>query len=347
MDGAADACALRTEKRAYPGIDVLRLVCALLVLLMHVVPSLAVVYLPPPGSRLLDGVSVTDLIKSVTAIGVPFFFITSGFFLGTGLHRAEDRTGYFFRWFKRLFLMYCIWTVLTLPVFIYDLSLSKPGIGPLMVVLYVLRAFFLSGSMGIYWYLLSLLCAGVLVFIADGHRVFRIILYVCAVVLFVIGLLYEAGLLPRLLDDFIHVVFGSERNFLNVGLFFMCLGYFMSGRTERLPKLPFLLPLLGVLLVMTVADCFVLRVDLVYPFTAFVLFLIGLVWQPGIKQETALRLRRLSTGIYLLHFPFIILFDFNLERGILLDYAVTLAFCLIVFSLAQLLPKKVKGLVFG
>ena len=51
--------------------------------------------------------------------------------------------------------------------------------------------------------------------------------------------------------------------------------------------------------------------------------------------------------LYLVHFPFILLFDFYLIKGTLLDFLVTLLFCMLVFILEKIfIPKKYK-FVFG
>ncbi|MCQ2429782.1 MAG: acyltransferase [Clostridia bacterium] len=323
-----------TEKKLYPGIDILKLVCAMLVLFMH--------------TYCYDAGTAGAVFKSITNIGVPFFFIASGFFYGKGLARAEDKRAYFIRYFERILWMYVIWTVLSLPAYIYDLLVTKPELGPVMLILYLVRAFFLTGSMGVYWYLLSILYISVVLYIVYGHPQLTVPLYVVSVLLFIVGVIYEGGLLEdNLIGTAIHVIFGSERNFLTVGLFYMCIGWFLSGRDLRLPPMPVLLVLLAAGIGLIVADHFILPVDFCHAFAALILFLIGIAWNCPIPKKAASFVRRLSTGIYLLHFPFIIVFDLYLKKGTLIDLPVTLAFCLVVYGLCQLLPEKVRSLVFG
>ena len=325
---------METNKKLYPGIDILKLVCAMLVLFMH--------------TYCYDAGQIGMAIKAVTNIGVPFFFIASGFFYEKGLDRAEDKRAYFIRYFKRILWMYVIWTVLSLPAYIYDLLVTKPELGPVMLILYLVRAFFLTGSMGVYWYLLSILYISVVLYFVYGHPQLTVPLYVVSVLLFIVGVIYAGGFLnDNLIGIAIHVIFGSERNFLTVGLFYMCIGWFLARRPLKLLPMPILLCLLAVGIGSIVAEYFFLPISFCHSFTAVILFLIGIEWDCPLKPETSTRIRSLSTGIYLLHFPFIIAFDLYLKNGSLIDIPLTLAFCLVVYSLAQLLPEKVRKLVFG
>ena len=61
----------------------------------------------------------------------------------------------------------------------------------------------------------------------------------------------------------------------------------------------------------------------------------------------SLQMRKLSVGLYLLHCPFILSFDFYLRKGTLLDFPLTLAFSIIVFySLSRFAPR-LSAVLFG
>lgn len=323
----------RIEKKLYSGIDILKLVCAVLVVFLH--------------TYCYDFGIVGGVLKFITNIGVPFFFIASGYFYEKGLSRAENKRQYFCRYFKRIFFMYCIWTALSLPAFIYNLVTTK-GYGVPMLCLYVIRAFFLTGSMGVYWYLLSLLYVSFILYYVRIHPKLELPLYIVAVIMFIFGLVYNEGLLVNNMFGILtHVVFSSERNFLMVGLFYMCMGWLISAKNPRLPSMPILLIALSCSIGLMVADFFWIPLSVSPAPAALCLFLVGLKWDCRISPKSSYRIRSLSTGIYLTHFPFIILFDLYLEKGTYIDLPLTLLVCLVVYSLAQLLPENVRKLVFG
>lgn len=83
---------------------------------------------------------------------------------------------------------------------------------------------------------------------------------------------------------------------------------------------------------------------------ATLLFLIAI----NINQETfklksySTQMRQLSTAIYLEHFPFILLFDFYLRRGTMIDFSMAILFSIVCYyGLKRILPKKALGILYG
>lgn len=59
-------------------------------------------------------------------------------------------------------------------------------------------------------------------------------------------------------------------------------------------------------------------------------------------------LRKLSTALYLSHFPFILLFDYYLKRGTYIDFLATVLFSLVTFFfLKGILPIKYFKTLYG
>ena len=76
-------------------------------------------------------------------------------------------------------------------------------------------------------------------------------------------------------------------------------------------------------------------------------FAVALSFRFDCLSRVSLELRKLSVGIYLLHCPFILSFDFYLRRGTLVDFPVTLAFCFIAYySLTRIMPQ-LSSVLFG
>ena len=70
-----------TEKHLIPGLDLFKLIGAFLIVYLHTYNR--------------DwGVTGNWFLHVIASIGVPFFFIVSGFFYGKGLHRTNFSIDY-------------------------------------------------------------------------------------------------------------------------------------------------------------------------------------------------------------------------------------------------------------
>ena len=321
------------EKKYYPWIDAAKLLCALLVLYMH--------------TYCFDGGIVGRWVKeAISSIGVPFFFIVSGFFYAQGLNRSDDPRAYFKKYFVRVLKMYLIWSVLVTPVSIWNTYIAK-GDEPLWFqALRYFRGIFLSGSLGVYWYIHSLVINSAILYWAHSRRKTTLV-FAASIVFFIVGVLYNSGLFSgSLIHRAIHVVFGSERNFFTVGLFYMMIGYLLRGHTEGRVKVGLTLLLISLLIETFLLLCTPLR--FMHAPAAIGLFLVASGCSRKLDPKISLTMRRLSTAIYLIHFPFILLFDYYLCRGTLIDFPCTLAFSvLLYYLLKRLLPSKWFQAMFG
>lgn len=317
-----------SQRRNYPAIDVAKVICAILVVFTH--------------TYCFDGGVVGAWFKSnLSTIGVPFFFIVSGYFYSCGLECAQDKKEYFKQYFVRIATMYIIWSIITLPVSWLNYATAHPEWPVALKILSLVRGFFLSGSCGVYWYLLSLAINSVILFWTDAHKKERLVYFIGALG-FAIGVLYSAGILDgTILYSVIHVLFGSERNFLNVGLFYMLIGYAMRNTSflEK-QKLGPVLIMAGSLIVASILAKYT-RLRFMHAVTAFGLFLFCMRVTPPIGSKTSMMLRKLSTAIYLIHFPFILLFDRYLKKGTYIDFPLTILFSVCCFLIIEyILPKK-------
>lgn len=321
-------------KKIYPWLDTAKLTCALLIVYMHC-------YCYDLGGL---GLWIRDI---VSAVGVPFFFITSGYFFSKGFMSAESQKRYLGRYVKRIIIMYTVWSVVTIPVAWMNLGFAHPDYGILMKITYLIRGFFLSGSLGIYWYLLSLICGTPIIFYFHSKRKTKL-LSVVAVVLFMIGILYNGGMLNNTpLYTIIHVIFGSERNVLNVGLFYLCIGYLIGQYEEKLPKLPVIYVCL--LAVSLLIDTYLNNIGslrFMQAFSAFSLFNFCRVLKVNLPDTVARKCRSISTAIYLTHFPLILVFDYYLKRGTWVDFLTVTLISIALYEIVRkiLPPKMVKSL---
>lgn len=320
----------------YRGIDILKFICALFVVYLHT-------YCFEP-----EGKAIHDLCSP---LGVPFFFIASGFFFAKGLKRNNEAPlQYVKKYVQRVTVMYLLWTLLSLPVAWMNLSIAHADYAWWMKCIYLVRCLFLTGSVGIYWYVLSLIYNSVIIYFADKYKWMRW-LYLASIILFAIGVVYSSGAISgSFLYNIIHVGFGSERNFLNVGLLYMCIGYYFANHSfSGLLSNKYLW--LALLLVVLCYEYFVASTfsSVIFQLPASIcLFLFGIHWCPRISDSLSLQLRKWSTIIYLSHFPFILVFDYYLKRGTLIDFTCAILFSVGLFYIFRwLLPEKVVKRLFG
>lgn len=244
--------------------------------------------------------------------------------------------------------MYSIWTILTLPISWMTITRAHPDYSVVLQIVYLIREFFFSGSLGIYWYLLSLLYGCIIIYLLDRHHMLKIGVYV-AMVLFAMGVILNCGIgWDSWYGKITHVVFGSTRNPFNEGIFYMLVGFGISRFDFRIRPL-----FSSILLIFSTIIAYLLflhtRIQLMQLFMAFSFFMLTIeIELTSISNRTSLLIRQLSTALYLLQFPFMLLFDFYLRRSTIIDYSVTLSFCILTYTLCKLiLPSKVNRILYG
>lgn len=132
----------KTESKiCYRGIDVMKFIMALFVVVLHTHPF----------------VDVNDTFNFLTAdiIGrtaVPFFFAATGFLLEKQIGQQKEKREIIAPYIRKLLILYCIWTMVYLPIIIYDKIIVSDT--PLTYdVFAIVRDFFFVGSYAQLWYL--------------------------------------------------------------------------------------------------------------------------------------------------------------------------------------------------
>ncbi len=210
--------------RAYTGIDAFRMVAALLVVAIHTAP--------------LGDVNPTAdfiLTRVIARVAVPFFFMTSGFFL---FGRCSDRRAALMAFLKKTSAIYLAAILLYLPVNLYNGYLSEPNL-----LARLARDLLLDGTLYHLWYLPASM-AGALIAYGLIRR------FGCGRALALAALLYAAGLLgdsyyglaaqiPGLRELYTawFEVSAYTRNGLFFAPVFFVMGALLAGRgSQRLPK---------------------------------------------------------------------------------------------------------------
>ena len=207
--------------------------------------------------------------------------------------------------------------------------------------------FLISGSLGIYWYILSMLYVTVIFFFCEKYQKNNW-MYFIAFLLWIVGMLYDSKFNTHTgVYTFIHVVFSSSRNFLNVGLLYMSVGHYFAKHKINI-SLPWTIVIVIITWILKYYDYELLFVPFGNLLIATSLFLLSHKLQMKWLAKYSLHVRKLSTAIYLGQFPFLLVFDFYLRKGTLLDFSLAVLFCVVLYILViKFLPKKWSDIIYG
>ena len=290
-------------KKQYSGIDIGKLICAILVIAAHTHPSLSNLWLDRG-------------VKLLLKLAVPFFFTATGYLLID--HLDKERLS---KYVRRILVLYLIWSLIYLP---FKWPLSNP-----------LRAIFITGVNSHLWYVPALVFSVVVVYLL--HKKLRItqILVIASVFIIVGALLFTyEPITSKLIGSGGDWVFRlldiiKPRNGLFYGFFYVALGAFLKQKKER-PKVFYcVLLVVGLALVAIEGLIAVNKLHtnstvlwLTCPIAVAGFFMICKTTE--FKFETTI-VRKMSSMIYFSHYIWIyILAWFGIERGMILFICVTM-----------------------
>ena len=136
-------------------IDLLKFICAILVIIIHIKPFGNVV------SKSISDCLNFGLQNYLARIAVPFFFVSSGFFLYKKSSIKDFDITYSIQYIKKLFRLYFTWTIIYLPLIIRDLLKDEQGINHAILIFF--RNSIFTGSFVHLWFIPALIFAVVLV----------------------------------------------------------------------------------------------------------------------------------------------------------------------------------------
>jgi len=214
------------NRKYYPAVDIMRLVCAILVIINHTNPLRPQFPLPN-----------FILINVFGRISVPFFFISAGYLLAQSLKdRGND---YFKKYIFSLIRLYAIWFVIYLPFGLMRIHEIIPGtITPLLGVGIFIEAIFLHGSYFHLWYLAALIVGLVILYFFQKRFAIKYLLII-GVILFIFGLsetyidLYQMIPVINKASEFYFKWFYTTRNGIFFALIFLALGFDLHQEQSR------------------------------------------------------------------------------------------------------------------
>lgn len=334
---------MRGNVKTYDTVNILRIVCAYLVIILH--------------TKAFD--SFGDAVRIFTSeficrIAVPFFFITSGYFLYS---KISDE-GYFRKYLKNIIKIYVIVTIIYsifyLP-FIYGTFIDQ-GIG------YTLKVFLVNGISNSLWYFPALIISVAFVYIFLRKNLINTLI-VISICLLLIGLMGDSyyGLIRE--TPFIHIIdsynyiFDKTRNGITFGVPFITIGALINRYqlNEKIRK-PLILFILFVIVYSV--EVYVLAITQIskdhnmYVSLALIvpiIFIMALNSKLTISDDTSKYMREMSLWIYALHelLLSIVIFLKILSENTILNYLLIcgittlIAFIITKFKLKKVVLNKV------
>ncbi len=216
---------VQTNKKCIPSINLMRLICAFMVIAIHIVPfndsNYKVKFI---------------LIEVVPRIAVPFFFVVSGFFFSKNLEQNNKAI----RYIKKILFTYIIWSSI---YFIYDYIIKVIPLGISLITMiksYIVDYIFFGPSNHL-WYFHALIFCLIITLICYRYGNLTK-LYILSFLLYCVGLLgcsyYGIGInIPILNKLYFYSDFISIRRIFLMGFPYFMLGYFIKVKSNFVKKI--------------------------------------------------------------------------------------------------------------
>ena len=298
----------------YQAMDVMRCVMAMLVVALH----------SQPLSQIWPRVDLF-IVEVLGRLAVPFFFLASGFFFfrkiehsnGKMLRESAD-PGRLKTYLVRLLRMYAIWSVIYLPLVIYQWGKNENGIT--VNLLFLLRNTLFTGAVGHLWYFTALMFAVLALWMLLRYVHIHYILGL-ALVLYLVGmfdLAYSVFIRDTVLQHLFgayNLVFATTRNGLFFGLLFVAVGAKLSWMDTAKFRPAVVAPLLAAVLAVMFYEVSALKsagwehgfdtyLSLVPAAVLLFVFLLN-VGRGGRERPIYTYLRNASLLIYVSHIAFL------------------------------------------
>ena len=240
--------------KQYQGIDILKFILANLIIVLHCAPLSAYTYY---GNLLLS--------NGIARMAVPLFFCISGYFFFSKIDRETLPEKMLWKYEKRNFGLYVVWTIIYLPLIIQDFMTEKyTNTSFVMKLAIFVRRFLFIGSWTPLWFFIGTCVAVALVYILLKLKFSpNAILAISLIIYLSIGCLSNAySMFGEMLISKYHwvsiltraylLIFGDTKNGFVFGFFFVAMGMKLAFSTEKEVSLKrnliFLMASIGLLL---------------------------------------------------------------------------------------------------
>ena len=285
-----------TKNESYSGIDYFRFIAALLIVAIHTSP--------------LSSFSETGnfiFTRIVSRVAVPFFFMTSGFFLISRYTCNAEKLGAFI---KKTTLIYGVAILLYIPINVYNGYFKMDNLLP-----NIIKDIVFDGTLYHLWYLPAAIVGAVIAWYLVKQWAYRKA-FAVTLVLYIVGLFGDSyyGIAENIpsLNSFYHLIF-QVSDYTRNGIFFAPIFFVLGGYiSDNKDKLSFKKSIIGFTACFSLmfAEALTLhrfelqRHDSMYVFLLpSICFLFYFLMH--FKGKNRAQLRTISLIIYIIH-PFVI-----------------------------------------
>lgn len=328
---------MENEVKRYDAINILRIVCAYLVIVIHTMAF----------RSFGDGVLYITS-QFICRISVPFFFIAAGYFFYQKINKKQYFKYYILRLIKIYIIANIIYSALYLSAFFPDMyqEFAEGGLE------HILKTYLVNSISGGMWYFPALIMSIAVVYIFLKKNLIKSLI-VTSVILLLIGLMGDSyyGLIIN--TPFIHIIdaydsiFDNTRNGFTFGIPFLTIGVIINKYklNERIKRPAMFLGLSGIIFG---AEAYFLMhsggipkdYNIYFSAALFVsmMFIMALNSKIKISEKASSYIREMSLWIYVYHLliPTILyLININIENSII-NYLIV---CIIATLIAFIITK--------
>ncbi len=302
---------LTDRQTDYNSIDLVKFICSILVVSIHIAPF------GSSGEMGLISCMNYGVQNYLARIAVPFFFVSSGFFL----YKKTSLKSFSFnptkKYALRLFKLYIIWTLIYFPLSFKEFFSDEKGV--IHAILSYIRNCIFTGSYSHLWYLNASIFAVLLISFLLYKRINPKKMIIVALFLYLIGLFAQSwfgfiaplrelspsfwSLLKLAQEIIVNTRDGLFEGFLFVG-FGMLFAYYRFNISKKMSLVGFIISMLLMLIEVSLLKHFdFIRENDLYLFLIPASFFgFSFVYQIELPNNSIYKtLRTLSTLIYFLH----------------------------------------------
>lgn len=262
---------------------------------------------------------LTETIKQyVSRLGVPYFFIISGFFLSKKIISGENEKAILCDYLKRILLLFCLWSLIYSPYHLMVLFQQNHNVFQTLL-LYIQNLLFLAPSY--MWYLMAVSVAAVPFCLFYKYK-FNM-LFILSIILYVLGTIGNSykGIIGDYNGrfDWYYHIFLTTRNGVFFAPLFLCIGGLSSKFEFRAFKFNKLLFMLGVSYIAFCIEVFIVRSRVPFYQDCSMYFVLPILeyfitrltimeWKCNKLRFASEFFRKTSTGIYCSQFGFILIY---------------------------------------